>query len=155
MRLYLVQHAEARKEEEDPDRPLTEKGWQDARRVARYAIEWAGVRPSRVLHSGKLRAEQTTSVWEEHLAVVQVGQADGMDPIANPRIWADRLRHETEDLMLVGHLPHLRRLASLLLCGDDGQEVVAFENAGIVCLQGNPEGRWSLRWILTPAIVRP
>ena len=33
MRLYLVQHGEAKSEEEDPDRPLTDRGASDVRRV--------------------------------------------------------------------------------------------------------------------------
>ena len=37
MLLYLVQHAEAKREEEDPARGLTDKGWKDIRRVAGYA----------------------------------------------------------------------------------------------------------------------
>ena len=153
MKLYLVQHAEAKREDEDPTRPLTEKGWRDARRVAQYGVERAGVRVRRVLHSGRLRAKQTAGVWGQHLGNTEVAQADGLDPTAAPTIWAERLGRETADLMLVGHLPHLRRLASRLLCGNDDREVVAFENGGVVCLQRDPEGHWSLRWALTPGIV--
>ena len=32
MRLYLVQHGEAKPEEEDPERPLTDRGASDVRR---------------------------------------------------------------------------------------------------------------------------
>jgi hypothetical protein len=52
MRLYLVHHAEAKREDEDPARPLTEQGWEDARRAARYASELAGVQARRIFHSG-------------------------------------------------------------------------------------------------------
>lgn len=153
MKLYLVQHAEARREDEDPTRPLTEKGWQDARRVAWYGTERAGVRPRRVAHSGKLRARQTAGVWSTHLAGAEVVEAGGLDPGAEPGIWVDRLKGETADLMLVGHLPHLNRLASRLLCENDEKGVVAFQNGGVICLQRDPEGRWSVRWALTPEIV--
>lgn len=145
VRLYLVQHAEAKREEEDPARPLTEKGWKDARKVAAYGVERAGARPRRILHSGKTRAQQTAGVWAEMLRGVEVAQADALDPTADPTVWAGRLGRETDDLMLVGHLPHLRRLASLLLCGDAEGEVVAFENGGVVCLERNPASRWALR----------
>jgi len=37
MFLYLVQHAEAKKEEEDPARGLSEKGLQDIKKMAAYA----------------------------------------------------------------------------------------------------------------------
>ena len=54
--------------------------------------------------------------------------------------------------LLVGHLPHLSRLASLLLVGDATREIVAFRMGGIVCLE-NDAGRWRIKWILTPETV--
>ncbi|MDR7522496.1 MAG: phosphohistidine phosphatase SixA [Armatimonadota bacterium] len=153
MRLYLVQHAEAKREDEDPARPLTEKGWQDARKVAQHAVGRAGVRPGRILHSGKLRAQQTAEVWAAATGGMEIAAAEGLDPTAAPAVWAERLARESGDLMLVGHLPHLGRLASLLLCGDADSQVVRFETGGIVCLERGPDGRWSLRWAITPGTV--
>ncbi len=37
MRLYLVQHGEAKREVEDPLRPLSESGREDIQRIAKYA----------------------------------------------------------------------------------------------------------------------
>jgi phosphohistidine phosphatase len=54
--------------------------------------------------------------------------------------------------VLVGHLPHLSRLASLLLVDDPGREIVAFRMGGIVCC-GHGEGRWRLKWMLTPELI--
>jgi phosphohistidine phosphatase len=54
-----------------------------------------------------------------------------------------------EPLMLVGHLPHLRRLASLLLVGDPEREIIRFRNGAVVCLV-TMEGRWLVQWVLTP-----
>ncbi len=54
--------------------------------------------------------------------------------------------------MLVGHLPHLSRLASLLLVGDPAREIVAFRMGAIVCLS-REEGQWRLRWILVPELA--
>ncbi|MDQ7842877.1 MAG: phosphohistidine phosphatase SixA [Armatimonadota bacterium] len=152
MRLYLVQHAEARPEDEDPARPLTEKGWQDARRVARH-LAGRGVRPPRLVHSGRLRARQTADVWAEVLPAAEVAAAPGLDPNADPLIWAERLEAERDDLMLIGHLPHLRRLAARLLCGDAEKGVVAFRNAGVVCLERDAAGHWSLQWAIVPEMI--
>ena len=153
MKLYLCQHAEAKWEEVDPSRPLTERGYDDVRRVAAHAAGRARVRVSRIVHSGKLRARQTAEVWAENLSLVPIVQAEGLDPQAEPGVWADRLAREAEDTMLVGHLPHLARLASRLLCGDEGRGLVTFYNGGIVCLERNEEGSWSFQWALTPAVV--
>jgi len=55
--------------------------------------------------------------------------------------------------MLVGHLPHLSRLASRLICGDEERKVVSFQMGGVVCLERDAEGNWSVRWALTPELV--
>lgn len=147
-----MQHGEAMREEHDPTRPLTEKGWADTKKVVQHAVGRAGVHVTRIVHSGKLRARQTTDTWREHLPAVTITDADGLDPRASPEIWSERLGRETEDVLLVGHLPHLARLAARLLCGSDNKEVIKFQNGGIVCLDRS-DGDWSVRWMLTPEVV--
>jgi len=61
MRLYLVQHGEAKREEEDPSRPLTENGRREVEIVAKFLSE-AGIKIDKILHSGKLRAAQTAEI---------------------------------------------------------------------------------------------
>jgi phosphohistidine phosphatase len=74
---------------------------------------------------------------------------DGLAPADDPGRAKSEVEAAREPLMLVGHLPHLSRLASLLLVGDPGREIIRFRNGAIVCLvQG--EGRWLLQWVLTP-----
>lgn len=151
MKLYLVQHAEAKSKEEDPERSLSEKGLADIKKVARYAAEHAGIQVSQINHSGKLRTMQTAEILAEHLNP-SGGLLDSEDlkALAEPNIRAGRLADISEDTMLVGHLPHLEKLASLLLCGDEDRKVVSFTNAGIVCIQRDEDGGWSVLWIITP-----
>jgi phosphohistidine phosphatase len=59
-----------------------------------------------------------------------------------------------EPLMLVGHLPHMARLASLLLTGNPNREVVRFRNATVVCLE-RVEADWVLLWAFGPDLVAP
>ena len=150
-----MQHGEAVWEELDPTRPLTEKGRTDVERVVRHAVEHAGVRVGRIIHSGKLRARQTAEIWREHLPAAALAEADGLEPTASPDVWSERLARETRDLVLVGHRPHLAHLAAHLLCADPSREVVNVQNGGIVCLERSEQGTWSVRWALTPEIVRP
>ena len=153
MRLYLVQHGEAVPETQDPSRPLTEKGRREAESTARRAAE-LGVKVSKILHSGKLRAKQTAEAMAEALKPSGgVERADGLDPLADPAIWAERLKEAGEDLMLVGHLPHLSKLASLLLTGSPDVEPVKFRMAGILCLE-REDSKWRLLWYLTPELAR-
>lgn len=153
MRLYLVQHAEARPEGEDPRRPLSDKGRADIRKVAAFLAEHKAVEVSHILHSGKLRAGQTAETLAEHLHPGTVTATDGLNPLDDPAIWAGHLAETDEDLMLVGHLPHMSRLAALLLVGDADQPVVQFQMGGVVCLGRDEEGRWSLHWMVVPEIL--
>ncbi|MCD6409121.1 MAG: phosphohistidine phosphatase SixA [Candidatus Verstraetearchaeota archaeon] len=149
MKLYLVQHGEAKREEEDPARPLTDRGREEAEKMAAYAAR-IGVRVERIVHSGKLRALQTAEIMARHLKPVKgVEKADTLEPLADPKVWAERLKEVSEDLMLVGHLPHLSKLASLLLTGREDVEPVKFRMAGIVCLERD-EGKWRVQWVVKP-----
>jgi phosphohistidine phosphatase len=40
--IYLVQHAEAKREDEDPSRPLSEKGLQDIKVASYVQTEYQG-----------------------------------------------------------------------------------------------------------------
>lgn len=154
MRLYLVQHGDAKSKDEDPDRPLTERGRADVGAVG--AMVGAGnVRVDRVLHSGKTRARQTAEILAASTKPSRgVGAAEGLDPMADPNVWGRRVRGDDRDLMLVGHLPHLGRLASLLLCGDPERNVVQLRQGGILCLHRGPNGRWSVQWMVMPDLVQ-
>ena len=55
MKVYLVQHAEAMSEEENPKRPLNDLGRAHAEWVAPVAMKM-GVDVSQIRHSGKTRA---------------------------------------------------------------------------------------------------
>ncbi len=150
MYLYLVQHGEAKPEHEDPSRPLTEKGTSDVRKSASF-LKKINVSVSQILHSGKTRALQTAEIFANELAPQKLSQSDGLSPLDDPKIWGERLSHIKENIMLVGHLPHLSRLASLLLTGDVERTVINFRMGGVLCLKRN--GGWAVEWMITPDIV--
>src|SRR3954469_7788108 len=110
MRVYLVRHGEAKSEDVDPDRHLTDDGADAVERIARDAVKDSGVRPARIVHSAKARARQTAQIWAG-LVGAEVSEAEGLSPNDDPAVWATRLQDEPDDVMLVGHLPHLERLA--------------------------------------------
>lgn len=150
---YLVQHAQAKTKEEDPNRGLTEEGLENAQKVADYL---AGLRLElgSIFHSGKERARETAEILAEKLGLKgNIFEKDGLAPMDDPHIWAERLSQFQESVMLVGHLPHLSRLASLLLVGEISRPVVSFKNAGVVCLK-RESADWSLEWIIIPGIVK-
>jgi phosphohistidine phosphatase len=148
MNLYLIQHGEAKSREEDPERPLSDKGAEDVNKTARAV---SSVSVERIFHSGKLRAGQTARIFGEALGK-DIAGADSLSPMDDPSVWASRLKDEEKDTMLVGHMPHMAGLASLLLCGDPEAGVVEFRMGGVVCLK-KEEGRWSLQWMIVPEMV--
>jgi len=155
MHLYLVRHGEARPEEEDPERPLTDRGRRDVAAVAALATRYAGIEVDRVLHSGKTRARETAEIVAQRLERAgTLEQAEDLDPNADPAVWARRLRKEEGSVMLVGHSPHLPSLASLLLETDPEREIVAFPKAALVHLERKKEG-WRVRWAITPELASP
>ena len=136
MKLYLVQHGEAKTKEENPDRPLTAKGRDASEKTASFAAEQAQISVNAVLHSGKTRARDTAEIMAAYLCP-ENGMIEEKDLLPNddPQEWASRLSEGKKDLMLVGHLPHLSKLASLLLTKSDEKVSIDFKNSGIVCLQ--------------------
>ena len=151
--LYLVQHAEAKKEVEDPARGLTDKGFRDVALTALFAHD-QGVAVQRIYHSGIKRAQQTAQALADQVHPKGgVSEADWLAPMDDPKNWEDRLSHIHEDIMLVSHLPYLAKLASLLLCGDGSKNIVNFKNAGIVCLRRFDDGHWAVEWMVTPEMV--
>ena len=154
MNIYLVQHAEPKKEEEDPQRPLSEKGRTDIRNVAAFVAKHKNIRVNSIMHSGKTRARQTAEVLTECLNPSEgIKEVDGLKPLDDPSIWVKRLSEMNEDVMLVGHLPHLSKLSAYLLCQDENKTIIDFQMGVIVCLCEDESGIWSIRWIVTPQIL--
>ncbi len=154
MKIYLVQHGEAQSKSVDPTRPLTERGRQEAQRVAAFA-ERLGIEVRQIHHSGKARAEQTAAILGEALSPPDgVVAASGLAPLDDVQPVADALAQESQPVMLVGHLPFLARLIGLLVTGDPDRSVLRFRNGGIVCLADEEEKDvWLVAWVLTPEMA--
>jgi phosphohistidine phosphatase len=153
MRLYLAQHGEAVQEEVDPARPLTTNGRADVARIANFLAE-GGVRVGRVLHSGKPRAEQTAAILA---ALLAPGSAPEARARLNPNDPTEGIAQEVgawdQDVMLVGHLPFMARLASRLVAGREDAPVVGFQPGSVLCLERGGRGRWTIVWMIGPELV--
>jgi phosphohistidine phosphatase len=151
MLLYLMRHGSAVPEHVDPRRPLSEEGLREAQ-VSAHLLREAGLQLSLVLHSGKARAEETARIVAEALGA-HYEPHEHLSPNDPPdAILQDLLAYE-EDLMLVGHLPHLRRLASLILTGNPDREFLAFPCAAVLCLRMEEPERGLLEWMITPQLA--
>ena len=152
MKLYLVQHGEAKSKDVDPDRSLTEVG---KRKTTKTAV-WMERRPievTEIRHSGKKRAQQTAEIMAAHLGPARgVMAGAGLKPNDDILPVAESLDDQAEPIMIVGHLPFLSRLAAFLLAGDPELKVVSFTNSGVVCLSRENE-QWSLAWSIIPDLI--
>jgi len=154
MKLFLIQHAQAKRKDEDPERPITETGRKETEEVARYAAEHGIIDAGKIFHSGKKRAEETAGIFASALKLEkQMAASSGLAPNDDVREWADRLDGLEENIVLVGHLPHLGRLASFLLSGSQTKVLVDFKNSGIVSLSRDREKGWSLNWMFPPETI--
>jgi phosphohistidine phosphatase len=153
MRAYLVRHGEALDQLEDPARPLSDKGEEDIERLAALLAQRFQILPGYIFHSPKQRAEQTADIVSKALSLTLVPEkTDGLAPMDDPAVWAEQLETMEKDTMLVGHLPHLSRLASLLLLWDTNREILNFTPGTVVCLEKT--GGWRVKWMISPDTLK-
>jgi phosphohistidine phosphatase len=153
MRIYLTQHGLAVPKDLDPDRPLSEPGRQDVRRLADF-LKGAGVQVAAILHSGKTRAEQTAALLAESLLANGQPQArSGLGPTDPLETLVADIAFWSEDTLIVGHLPCLGRLASLLLAADPDRATLAFQPGSMACLERDANGGWVLVWMIRPELL--
>jgi len=143
--LYLVHHADAVAPDVDARRPISEKGRAEVERVAAKAAA-NGAKPAVIWHSGKLRAKQTAEAfWKACNPLAELSATRGLQPDDPPQWIRDRLRGETDDILIAGHFPYLPRLLALLVTG--GEAGVGFPEHGVVALITDDEGEtWREVW---------
>ncbi len=148
MHLYLVQHGEAKSKEQDPQRHLTEKGLRDVQKAADF-VKALALTTDAIWHSGKTRAAQTAEILASAIAVSQgVLQREGLAPNDPIALIAKELSSLDEDVMIVGHMPFLGKLASALVAGDESADIIAFQQGGVVCLERDEDNIWRVKWMI-------
>jgi phosphohistidine phosphatase len=152
MTLYLVQHGEAKPEAEDPERSLTALGAETVEQMAGWAAR-IGINVDEIRHSGKRRAEQTATIFAEHLNPQKgVIAVSGLNPNDDVTLVAVSLQGEQKSIILVGHLPHLSKLVGFLVAGNSETEIIRFRNAAVVCLT-QKDGKWAVDWVMQPDLL--
>lgn len=152
MQLLLLRHADALSSAPSDDlRPLSDKGRQQAQRVARFC-KHNDLRPDVILSSPFLRAEETARIVAEELGgelVLSSFLASGMLPSAAMEELRAVARFDC--VMLVGHEPDLGELAGALL-GAGGAGALHFRKATLASLDvESPTGGGANLEFLVPA----
>lgn len=150
MKLYLIQHGESVSGEVDPDRPLTDKGRKDIEILAELLRE-NGTEISKILHSGKTRAQQTAEILATTL--LQNGKIEtinGIAPKDSIEKFTTRIPELDTNSVVVSHLPFLAKLVSSLITGNYNQTVVEFQPGTIVCIEQDADAAWKIQWMIRP-----
>ena len=160
MFLYLVRHGIAVDRTDpkcppDPERPLTARGVQKTRAAA-LGLRELGAKPDAILTSPYVRAAQTAEIFAEALSFPpeKIRVSEFLKPGDNP---AETIREiarlRAKEVACFGHAPHLDMLIAHL--SGARTAFTELKKAGAACLeQASSQGRWELRWILPPKMLR-
>lgn len=114
MKVILIQHGDAKPENVDPSRPLSEKGEMQVKKAAEF-LKRLSFYPDVILHSGKKRALETAEIICFALGGIRLEERSGMGPNDDiGPLYGDIMR-ETRSILVVGHQPFLGKLVSALL----------------------------------------
>jgi phosphohistidine phosphatase len=124
------------------------------RAVLRLARE-ARVEPEVILASPWTRAQETAMAARDAFGTEQVIETKSLLPDVLPsHIWGEiRSLRPLKELMVVGHEPHLSRLAAFLL---EAPVAIDMKKAAVIRIdvqerEGPPRG--VLKWMLTPKLA--
>lgn len=158
MILYLVRHGDALPEMMDPVRSLSPQGRKEVEKVAgRIRIPCGAVQ--RIWHSEKKRAQETAQMIAGAVGSQNIcREMHGLNPNDSPQAMFDQINDLLEkksltELMIVGHLPFLGILASLLLVRSPAIEIINFPSAGVLCLECRTPPMWRIRWMIFPDVA--
>jgi phosphohistidine phosphatase len=121
--------------------------------VARL-LAGAGARVAHVVHSGKLRAQQTAELLATAVAPATAPKVmAGLSPNDSIKPTVLTIAGWTSDMMLVGHLPFMGKLVSRLVVGEEGKSVATFVPGTVVCLELDEANHWTIVWMVRPALA--
>jgi phosphohistidine phosphatase len=150
MFLYVFRHGDAKPKHEDPERGLSDRGREEVQAVSAVFAR-SSPRVEAIWHSGKTRAAQTAELIGAGLHIEdRVHSRSGLNPNDPLPLLVESIRSHDGNLVIVGHLPQLGNLVSVLLLGVE-QDLLDFPSAGLVCLENSADS-WSLNWFLTPEL---
>ena len=153
MKLYLMQHGKPVSKEEDSQRPLSNQGNNEVKKIAKFLGEQS-IRADSIIHSGKMRARQTAEIVASILNPDKAPlERNSISPMDDVKSLADEIKEMQNDLMVIGHLPYLARLSSFLIIGSTSPSVVTFKQGGVLCLSRDNEFLWTISWMLVPEII--
>ncbi len=160
MIVYFVRHGSAGQSKTNPvqdaRRPLDKDGIEQTSQMGRVLASLA-VQVDTVISSPLKRATQTASLIANEIG--HDGKVLFSQALSKEARFEDfrRLlqRHaKDESIMVVGHNPTLSRFLSLLVTSGATEKSMDLKKSAVACLDMDSRNRATLRWCLTPKIVR-
>ena len=153
MKIYLVRHGQALDEKLDPLQHLSEKGKSDAKKTAdflkRFRIKIEGI-----ISSQKIRAIETAEIFASVLLpAVKVEQITGISPNDSAEAFLKNFKFNAKEIMLVGHLPFLSTLTSLMLSRELNRVKILYPTCSVVCLEQKGSDVWQLAFAINPELL--
>lgn len=162
MLLYLIRHADAVTFQEDPNRPLSLRGVDEAKRIADFFAKNGALKPAEIWHSPLHRARQTAQHLANGIAFTgTIREIEDITPEDEPELIIKKLDQSRalSAVAIVGHEPHLSAVATRLLFPSAKNEIFFEVNkAAVLAFEGQSDGpkfplRWTSLWHVTPELL--
>lgn len=162
MNLYIVRHAIAIPRgtagyDDDSQRPLTDAGRKKMKKIV-DGLRQLDLELDAIVSSPYVRARDTAMILAKEFNMKnKVSLSDSLIPPGNFESLINEIRekYDVENLALVGHEPMLSSLVSWLSTGNTAMKVV-LKKGGVAYLSSDnlyEQGRATLQWLLTPALI--
>jgi phosphohistidine phosphatase len=163
MRVILFRHGIAHDRADpacppDPERQLTDEGRKKTKRAARGLV-WLDAKPTRILTSTLVRAQQTAVIAAEELgiAVNTIISTEALLPETPPYALFHALHafsDTDEEVLVCGHAPNLDLVLALALTGGR-QAVTRLKKAGAAMLECDdlPRPQGELVWLMPAKVL--
>ena len=147
--IFLMRHADAVSDEENPVRPLSPKGRGQVARVCEALKKVPSFAPAEIWRSPLARSLETAELLAQGLQLkAPILLKPGMEPEDDPVKFLAALEAERRDIAVVGHEPFLGVLASLMVHGPSRAGVYyPFPKAGVLALIRDGK-RWKSEWLV-------
>jgi len=154
MKIYLVRHGQANSADIDPQKGLSNLGHAEIKQLAE-SIKHLNISVDEIWHSGKARACQTAEILASVVkSSKELIEKSGLNPNDNVKKVAEEIKAYNVNLMIVGHLPFMAKLSSLLITGNENRSAFEFDAGALACFDYN-KGSFCLSWLIHPGLIKP
>jgi phosphohistidine phosphatase len=139
MFIFIIQHGEALPSDIDPERPLSEKGIAQVKRMSEF-LRKIPVYPDLILHSNKRRAIETAEAVSLTLGGIKMERREYLNPNDSTDSIIEELNRSDKNMMIVGHMPFLNELALRLLNPDSERNIFEIRYASPLIIERTENG---------------